>query len=80
MDLVPDRACLLAVSRNGGLSSQTSAVLGPVLSLTAPVVWIFLFAAPGPEGCGARLRCVCRIQFWENGQKVYFWAALKIYP
>ena len=33
-------------------------VLGPVLSLTAPVVWIFLFAFARPEGlrCAAALR------------------------
>ena len=56
---VPDRACLLAgMPRNGGLSSQTLTVLGPVLSLTAPVVWIFLFAFARPEGlrCAAALR------------------------
>ena len=44
--------------RNGELSSQTITVLGPVLSLTAPVVWIFLFAVARPEGlrCAAALR------------------------
>lgn len=34
----PNQTCLLAVPRNDGLSSQTLTVLGPVLSLTAPVV------------------------------------------